>query len=102
MSNPFADLGIVLPIDYNKAGTEMRRMAREEYARRQNGKCYLCLAPLGGEPAARITATPINENLFPTGFFEHPVHLHHDHRTGLSIGAVHAYCNAYLWQIEGE
>lgn len=32
----------------------------------------------------------------------YPVHLHHDHKTGLTIGAVHAKCNAVLWQYYGE
>jgi hypothetical protein len=28
--------------------------------------------------------------------------LHHCHQTGLTIGAVHAKCNAVLWQYHGE
>jgi hypothetical protein len=31
-----------------------------------------------------------------------PIHLQHDHDTGLTEGAVHAYCNAVLWQYEGR
>jgi hypothetical protein len=32
----------------------------------------------------------------------HPVHLQHSHVTGLTEGAVHAFCNAVLWQYEGR
>ena len=32
----------------------------------------------------------------------HPIHLHHDHDTDLTIGAVHAYCNAILWEYHNE
>lgn len=43
----------------------------------------------------------IDERLFPKGFFDHPVHLHHNHDTGLTIGAIHCYCNAISWQYHG-
>jgi hypothetical protein len=33
---------------------------------------------------------------------EDSVHLHHSHETGMTIGAVHARCNAVLWQYHGE
>lgn len=30
---------------------------------------------------------------FPKGMLDYPVHLHHDHKTGMTIGAIHSYCN---------
>jgi len=44
----------------------------------------------------------INENLFPPKFLNWPVHLHHDHKTGMTVGAVHSHCNAVLWQYHNE
>ena len=49
-----------------------------------------------------VTELEIHEELFPKNFFDHPIHLHHDHETGMTIGAVHAQCNAVLWQYHGE
>jgi hypothetical protein len=49
-----------------------------------------------------VNKNPINQILFPKSFFKYPVHLHHCHKTGLTLGAVHHYCNAYLWQYLGE
>ncbi|AGI61771.1 hypothetical protein VCO139_0016 [Vibrio phage VCO139] len=40
--------------------------------------------------------------LFPKNMFQYPIHLHHDHNTGMTIGAVHARCNAVLWEYYGE
>lgn len=102
MANPFADLRMQLPINYNDASTQVRRMAREQYAREQNGNCYHCKQPLTSSPSLKIQNTSIDERLFPPGFFNNPVHLHHDHVTGMTIGAVHARCNAYLWQYHQE
>jgi hypothetical protein len=44
----------------------------------------------------------INARLFPPNFFNWPVHLHHCHVTGLTIGAIHCHCNAVLWQYHGQ
>ena len=79
-----------LPVDYTKLTGYMRRKVREEYVRVQEGKCHYCGCPLDG---------PM---LFPFEFFKWPVHLHHHHDTGMTIGAVHAYCNAVLWEYDGE
>jgi hypothetical protein len=49
-----------------------------------------------------VMSKKINVDLFPPNFFKWPVHLHHDHRTGMTIGAVHCRCNAVLWQYHGE
>ena len=44
----------------------------------------------------------VDEELFPENFFTHPAHLHHCHKTGLTLGAVHPRCNAILWQHYGK
>lgn len=91
-----------LPVDYTLLTREMRRKVRMEYVKRQNNKCWYCNQDLDGEPAERCTKLRINKRLFPEGFFEHSVHLQHDHNTGLTEGAVHAVCNAVLWQYHGR
>jgi len=91
-----------LPVDYTKLKPNERRLVREEYVRRQQGKCAHCGADLAGTPPKMITEKWINRQLFPKGFFQHPIHLHHDHNTGMTIGAVHNTCNAVLWQYHGE
>jgi len=91
-----------LPVDYNKINWIEKRKIRNEYKKLQNNKCYYCWASLVEKPAKNVRDLPINKRLFPPSFFNYPVHLHHDHNTGMTIGAVHNYCNAVLWQYEGE
>lgn len=91
-----------LPVDYNAIPTNQRRHVRNEYIRLQGGLCYACQAPLDEDVAEELRHVSINLDLFPPGFLAHPVHLHHDHNSGLTIGAVHAKCNAMLWQYLGE
>ena len=91
-----------LPQNYNRLTWQERRAVRLEYIARQGGKCQHCNGDLSAPPPASITNKRINRRLFPETFFAHPVHLHHDHGTGLTIGAVHNYCNAVLWQYYGE
>jgi len=91
-----------LPINYTTANARARKAARMEYASKQKGKCWHCGFTLGGGPRPDMAKKVINKNLFPPGFFNNPVHLHHDHKTGMTIGAVHAKCNAVLWQYHGE
>ena len=91
-----------LPVNYNDIPYTLRRTIREEYARIQGGLCCHCGNPLEGKPADEVLAKGINTRLFPDNFFKHPVHLHHNHDSGMTIGAVHAYCNAVLWQHYGE
>jgi len=91
-----------LPTNYEELPIPMRRVVREEYVRRQGGLCSHCNAPLAGEPSASVQKLRINERLFPPNFFKWPVHLHHSHDTGMTIGAVHCRCNAALWQYHGE
>ena len=93
---------INLPVDYRKITQPERRLVRETYAKLQNGNCFHCGCDLSKNAPEKILSKPINKKLFPESFFNWPVHLHHDHKTGLTIGAVHNYCNAVLWQYYGE
>ena len=109
MSNPFFkcrpvyDLSTLeLPVDYNKLGPEQRYELRQEYTHRQSGMCYYCHSPLHNPPPADVMEKQITPHLYPDGFFTRPEHLHHDHDTGMTIGAVHARCNAILWEYENE
>tara|TARA_R100000750_G_C2328631_1_gene89241 strand:- start:37 stop:309 length:273 start_codon:yes stop_codon:yes gene_type:complete len=88
-----------LPVNYTKLRYSRKRIVREEYIKLQNGLCYYCNKPLK-EKAAKDK--PVNIALFPKGFFQWPIHLHHNHDTGMTIGAVHNYCNAVLCQYHGE
>ena len=88
-----------LPVNYTKLRPEEKSLVREEYAKAQEGLCWYCKAPLETPPRQD---KPVNKRLFPPGFFTHPVHLQHDHDTGLTEGAVHAYCNAVLWEYHGK
>lgn len=91
-----------LPVNYHSLHWAERRKVREEYIRRQEGKCMYCEEPLEKGPPKRITDIRVNWRLFPKSFLKHPIHLQHDHKTGLTEGAVHAYCNAVMWQYEGR
>ena len=93
---------MILPIDYTKASPFIRRRARLEYERLQNGLCPCCEAPLNKPTPEPYASIPIRREAFPQGFFRYPVHLHHDHETGMTVAAVHAMCNAILWQVHGE
>lgn len=91
-----------LPINYDKSSSVLRRQAREQYVELQKGLCYHCKQLLKGQPSSDVLRYNINWKLFPDTFRNYPVHLHHCHKTGMTIGAVHNYCNAYLWQYCGE
>lgn len=91
-----------LPINYDKATKWFRRKARLQYQEIQENKCQYCKEDLDGKPAENIESAFIDLRLFPVGMLNYPIHLHHCHKTGMTIGAVHARCNAYLWQYHGE
>ena len=91
-----------LPVLYSKLNWRARRAVREQYITEQDGKCMHCSEPLNGKPPKSITNKQINWDLFPPHFLKHPVHLQHDHGTDLTEGAVHAACNAVLWQYHGR
>jgi hypothetical protein len=93
-----------LPANYNNLSTQQRREVRKLYSEMQSWKCHHCGSHLMKEPSKEMQQMPINFRLFPGGkdFLKYPIHLHHDHNTGMTIGAVHARCNAILWQYHGE
>lgn len=90
---------MILPVNYDQLHHTERRAVREEYVKLQNGKCHLCGEPLDKEPKKTKKITP---KLYPPNFFKYPVHLHHRRDTGMTVGAVHCYCNAVLWEYHGE
>lgn len=91
-----------LPVTYKNLSSRKRKEVREQYVKEQGGKCLYCGWPLEEAPPKYITNKKIYWEFFPPNFLKHPVHLHHSHTTGLTEGAVHSYCNAVLWQYEGE
>lgn len=91
-----------LPAKYSKLTPSQRRAVRLIYIGRQKGLCYWCNHPLDEEPPKAITEKKINWKLFPPGFLNNPVHLQHCHDTDNTEGAVHAYCNAVMWQYHGR
>ena len=91
-----------LPLGYSKLKPAERKAVRLRYIKRQEGKRYWCGNPLDEDPPVEITEKKINWKLFPPNFLDHPVHLQHCHETDLTEGAVHAYCNAVMWQYHGR
>ena len=89
-----------LPINYNNLTSAQRREVRLQYIKEQNGLCYYCSESLDKPAPKRITDKPINWKLFPPNFLQYPIHLQHNHSTGMTEGAVHNYCNAVIWQYE--
>ena len=90
---------IKLPTDYTRLEWWERAEVREQYVEDQKGLCAFCEKPLEELP---IQDKKIDWTLFPPNFLKYPIHLQHDHNTGMTEGAVHAYCNAVLWQYHGR
>lgn len=95
-------MGYLLPVKYNELNSEMKKQVRNQYLREQNHKCWYCNCDIEGDPPQRILDKKLDMKLFPPNMLKYPVHLQHDHETGLTEGAVHAYCNAVLWQHHGR
>ena len=95
-------MNIELPTEYDKLNAKTRKWVREKYIEIQDNKCWYCKGNLDELPPNEVTDKHITTYLFPIGFFKAPVHLQHDHDTGLTEGAVHAYCNAILWEYFGR
>ena len=93
---------IKLPVNHEKLSITERKQVREEYILRQKGLCYFCKNSLYEKPTSDILSKRIDITLFPKNFFIWPIHLHHSHSTGMTLGAVHSHCNAVLWQYYGE
>jgi hypothetical protein len=91
-----------LPINYNGLHWTERRIVREQYVKEQKDKCYYCGCDLHKDAPKLIKNKKINWSLFPDNFLKYPIHLQHNHKTGMTEGAVHNYCNAVLWQYEGQ
>ncbi len=89
-----------LPVNYNKLNSKERKQVRLEYIKQQNNKCMYCGKSLSEEAPVHIKQKMINWNLFPPNFLQYPIHLQHNHTTGMTEGAVHNYCNAVMWQYE--
>lgn len=89
---------IEVPTSYSKLTAAQRRQVREQYTIDQRGECLFCKQPLAGKPPRSVTSLKINWRYFPPGFLKNPIHLQHDHTTDQTEGAVHAYCNAVMWQ----
>jgi len=87
-----------LPVNYLELSTNERRQVRNEYIKLQNNKCIFCGKSLDDLPAEKVTKKKINWELFPDNFLRYPIHLQHNHDTGMTEGAVHSYCNAVMWQ----
>lgn len=87
---------------YSQLDWRERKALREAYTRKQDYKCYYCKQPLSRDPDSTITSRKVNWRLFPPNFLKYPIHLQHNHKTDDTEGAVHAYCNAVMWQYEGR
>jgi len=91
-----------LPAVYRNLKAREKKEAREQYIKEQDGNCWYCKSDIYKEPPTWVTSKPINLRLFPPGMLKNPLQLQHDHKTGLTEGTVHAYCNCVLWQYEGR
>lgn len=91
-----------LPVMYDTLSAKKKREVRDEYVKIQNSRCLFCDKRLDLPAPKEVTCKKINWKLFPPNFLKYPVHLQHSHQTGLTEGAVHAYCNAVLWQYYGR
>jgi len=92
----------ILPVDYTTLKWKIRKEVREQYIEEQGNKCMYCGGDLNEEPPTNITNKIIDWDLFPSQFLKNPIHLQHNHNTGMTEGAVHAYCNAVMWQYDGR
>lgn len=91
-----------LPVDYTLIPRDERYIVRDQYVSQQKNMCYHCGYTLSLSPPEIIRMQKVDPGLYPPGFFDNPIHLHHDHNTDLTLGAVHAYCNAVLWEYHNE
>jgi len=91
-----------LPVDYTKLNWKERKAVREQYVVEQDHKCFYCKTSLKLSAPTFITDKKIDWGLFPPHFLKHPIHLQHNHDTGMTEGAVHNYCNAVMWQYDGR
>lgn len=102
LSNPNSSWEKPLPALYDKLTSIERGAVRQQYSRLQNWSCFFCGTSLWHDAPQELRDLPIDWDLFPEQFLKYPVHLQHDHNTGLTEGSVHAYCNAFMWQYFGR
>lgn len=91
-----------LPQNYKMLNPRERREVRLYYIEVQDNECWYCKSNINEEPPGHILKKRIELRNFPPGFLQNPIHLHHNHNTDMTIGAVHAYCNAVLWEWHGQ
>jgi len=89
-----------LPVDYTKLNYKEKKEIILQYIEQQNNLCYYCKHSLDKEAPEYIKNKKINWNLFPKNFLDYPIHLQHNHDTGMTEGVVHNYCNAVMWEYE--
>ena len=92
----------ILPVPYDELHWTKRIEVRNQYVEEQEWKCLYCGCSLKEPPPKHITDKQITWKLFPDNFLKAPIHLQHNHNTGMTEGAVHNYCNAVMWQYEGR
>lgn len=99
LSNPDKEWEIKIPTRYDNLTSYQKANVRREYSRLQGHFCWFCGSSLYGSVNEDIQDLPIDWDLFPggEGFLKYPIHLQHNHDTGMTEGAVHAYCNAFMW-----
>lgn len=88
----------ILHTKYDKLTFKERAELRARYVEAQQGRCIWCYQNLEDDPDTEVAEAEIDWELFPEGFMNSPVHLQHSHANGFTEGAVHAKCNAYMWQ----
>lgn len=93
---------MIKPLLYNKLSYKEKIILRNKYIADQGGLCMYCKSNINHPPPEFITKKKICWEIFPPNFLKYPIHLQHNHETGLTEGAVHSYCNAVMWQYEGK
>jgi hypothetical protein len=88
---------MIKPQNYKSLHWTARKRLRNDYIADQNNECFYCGDDLNAEPSEELKDLPIDWSLFPENFLQYPVHLQHDHKTGMTEGAVHSLCNAIMW-----
>jgi hypothetical protein len=91
-----------LPVNYTTLQWNERKEVKEQYVSEQDNMCFYCGGSLSDPPPKHITNKKIDWSKFPKNFLNYPIHLQHSHKTGMTEGAVHNYCNAVMWQYEGK
>lgn len=93
---------VIEPVDYTKLSYFERKVLREKYIKAQNKKCFYCGSYLFNDAPEEIKSKKIDWSYFPKNFLQYPIHLQHNHKTNMTEGAVHNYCNAVMWQYENK